>query len=366
MRFSFASADKMLGISFLALFAFGLILLSSASSSSGLANYDDASHYLKRQLFIIGIMGLPLFLFAFFMPYRFWKKAAFFVFLGNIVLLIAVFFPPFGLTLKGSSRWLAWGGYTFQPSEFLKISLIIYLAALFEKKSWQASSFQKGFIPFIVVLLISGGLVILEPDLDTTAVIVASAVLVYFFAGAKMSHFALLVSAAIGVFLLFIFMSPFRAERLNVFLNKDTNVQGSAYHITQAENIITSGGLTGSGFGQGADKYRFLPEPFEDSIFAVAAKEFGFVGASIIIACFLIFIIRGMFIASHALDMFGRLLAFGIATSIGIQAFINIAALTGLIPLAGLTLPFMSYGGTAISANFFAVGLLLNISRHQR
>lgn len=367
MRLNFASVDKTLLVSTIALIVMGLIVLSSASAGFGQQRFNDASYYLKHQLLIALIVGLPLFLLAFFIHYRIWRKFALVLFILNLILLAAVFISPFSVTLKGSARWIqVWGGYTFQPSEFLKITLVLYLAALFEKRKWQASSFKKGFLPFLTVLAISTAAVAIEPDITTAAVIAGTAVAVYLLAGAKIRHSLLLAIIVITAFLILIYLVPHGYNRLMAYLNKGIDQAGSGYHFSQVQNVIISGGLKGAGFEQGLEKYRFLPEPFGDSIFAVAAKEFGFIGASLILLAFLVFIIRGFTIALRAPDTFGRLVAAGLVTTIGLQAFINLSAMVGLLPLSGLPLPFMSYGGSALSANLFSVGLLLNISRYQR
>jgi cell division protein FtsW len=320
--------------------------------------------YVKRQLLLGGITGMVLFIAGFFVPLRIWRKFAFPIFFASFVLACAVFLPSFGLALKGSHRWIeVWGGYTFQPSEFLKIALVLYLAAIFEKRGWQARSFTRGFLPFLLVLSLAVGIVMLEPDMDTAVVIAMTAVAVYFFAGAKIWHLTLLISLISVACLLFIYTSAYRLARLDVYLYGSTDSKDSAYQIRQAQSVIMSGGLTGTGFNQGLEKYKYLPEPYGDSIFAVAAKEFGFIGASIIIVLYLIIVVRGIIIAKRAPDNFSSSLAIGLSSLIGLQAFVNIASMTGLIPLGGITLPFLSYGGTAFSANLFAAGLLLNVSR---
>ncbi len=345
---------------------FGAVVLVNASSGLSEQTFGNPNYYLKKQALFGAVAGLPLFFLALLLPYKFWKKIAFFALLGSIVLLIAVFFPPFGLTLKGASRWLlVWGGYTLQPSEFAKIALVLYLAAIFEKKGWQASSLKKGFLPFAVVVCAVAGLVALEPDLDTAIIIAATGVAIYFVAGAKISHFLALAGASVLIILLLIYLAPYRLERFKTFLNSENDSSGSGYHISQIQSVIISGGLTGDDSGSELGKYRLLPEPAGDSAFAVAAKEFGFIGASLIIMAFLLFSCRGIWISKTIPDVFGRLTMVGLSVLIGLQAFMNMSSMLGIMPLAGMPLPFISSGGTALIANMFSVGLMLNISKNR-
>jgi len=343
---------------------FGLVMLTSASSDLAQAKFGESWYYLRHQLmngFSIGLVG---FLAGFFVYYRVWEKFSIPFLLFTLVLL-ALVWTPLGVHLKGGERWLSAGFFTFQPSELLKLSFLIYLASWFARSKTRSKSFFGGFVPFLMLVGAVMVLLIAQPSTATAIIIFAAAFLVYFVAGARF-HFlaAAVLIAALGVSLL-VYLAPYRMERVLTFLNPSRDELGASYHINQALTAIGSGGWTGVGFGKSTTKLKFLPEPIGDSIFAVVAEELGFVGAAGLVALFAVFVWRGLAIARRASDMFGRLLAAGFTSLIGIQAFVNIAAISGLIPLTGVPLPFVSYGGTALAVFLTMSGIIANVSRYR-
>ncbi len=356
--------DKVLLYTVFALALLGIVILSSASVAVSQENFGEPYYYLKHQLLRGIVIGLILFYAALKIDYSFWKKASLPLFIVNIVLLIMVLSDTFGTGLKGANRWLDFGGITFQPSELLKISFVFYLAALLEKKKGLVTDFHKGLLPFIITLGLVSVLIIAQPDVGTLGVIVATALAVFFVAGADLKHLALTGAGGIAALAVLIKMAPYRMNRFLVFLNPDLDPQGIGYQINQALIAIGSGGIYGLGFGQSRQKLLYLPESIGDSIFAIMAEELGLIGASVIILLFLVLAIRGFNVAKNAPNKFAQLTAFGIVFWIVLQAFVNIAAISGLMPLTGIPLPFISYGGTALALTLFGMGVVLNISKH--
>jgi cell division protein FtsW len=279
------------------------------------------------------------------------------ILLVAVGLLLAVFIPGIGVKALGASRWLNLRFTTLQPSEFVKIALAIYLAAWFSKK-------EKGRIwAFLLLLSSIITLVILEPDMGTAVIILAEGIILYFLSGARTLYFVILAPVIAVVGFLFAKLEPYRAARVTSYLNFNQDISGSSYHVRQILIALGSGGLTGVGLGNSLQKYAYLPENATDSIFAIIAEEVGFIGALLIIVVFVIIIWRGFYIAIHAKDQFGKLLAGGIITFLAMQIIINLAAQTALLPLTGIPLPFISYGGSALIINLTAIGILLNIAR---
>lgn len=347
------------------LLLFGLVMLTSAGSVLGFERHGDSYYFLKSQS--IGLLiGLVLGYFAYRVDYHRWWKWAVPIFIISLVGLVIVFLPSIGSLFLGARRWIHIGPAVFQPSELMKLSLIIYFAAWFSQRERKLSNLQEGLIPFIVTIGSVAGLVILEPDLGTTMVIVLVGTVMFYIAGGATKHIAALIAIGVALLAIVIAVSPYRAERFTVFLNPSADSQDSGYHVSQSFLTIGSGGWFGLGLGHSRQKYNYLPEPAGDSIFAITAEELGFFVVLLFILAWLWLAIRGIRVARGAPDTFGRLLATGIISWLGLQAFINMAALSGLVPLTGIPLPFMSHGGSALMMNLVAVGLLLNISTQSR
>lgn len=341
----------------------GLIILASASSFVSQNRFGNPYFYLFRQMTYGLAIGLIGFLITQKLNYQIWKKAAVWILFANIVLLILVFIPPFSFSYGGANRWIHVGSFSFQPGELVKLSFILYLAAWLSSKQKEISDFSAGFIPFLTITGGVGLLLMLQPDIGTLGVLTLTAAMMYFAAGACLSHLFLVFSMGIGGLFGLIKLAPYRLNRLISFLHPDVDPLGIGYQITQATLAIGSGGIFGLGFGRSGQKYNYLPEVFGDSIFAVFAEEMGFIGAIILISLFLLLVLRGFRIAKNTPDLFGKYAAIGITCWIAVQAFVNIAAISGLIPLTGIPLPFVSYGSSALAVNLAAVGILVNISK---
>ncbi|TSC53679.1 MAG: cell division protein FtsW [Parcubacteria group bacterium LiPW_39] len=348
------------------LVVFGLIMISSASVALSQEKYQESYHYLKSQLVRGVLPGLALALIAYFIPYQFWRKLALPLLIIAVAGLILVFFPGVGLEYGGAKRWLRIASVSFQPSELLKLPLIIYLAAWLASKEKEIKSLAGGLVPFVILVGLVCLLILLEPDLGTVGVIGLTSLFIFILAGARISHILLIiVSAAIlGFLLIKLNWFPHATNRVQTLLNPELDPQGIGYQINQALLALGSGGFFGLGLGQSLQKFRYLPQPASDSIAAVIGEELGFLGLLCLLLLFVIFAFRGFKIARQAPDNFGRLLAGGITGWIIFQTLINIAAISGLIPLTGITLPFISFGGSSLAITLAAMGILLNISKY--
>ncbi len=345
------------------LLVFGLFILSSASFIAGQKKFNDQNYYLREQVLkgiLIGIVSFFIFLKI---PLGFLKKYSFFFLIFSIGLLMLVFIPQLGLSHAGSTRWLQIGPVSFQPSEILKLSFLIYLAAWLQSRQKDLGKFNSGLLPFLIVTGLIGLLLLMQPNFGTFAVIALSAAAVYFVAGGKVGHLALIAFIGIATFFVFIFLKPYGAERLRVFLDRGTDTAGSGYQINQAVSSIGVGGLTGVGTNQYLNS-AYLPEPIGDSIFAVLGEKLGLFGISFALALYILFAIFGYRIAIRSHDSFSKLLAVGITSWILIQSFINVAAISGLAPLTGVPLPFISYGSSGLVINIIGAGIIANISRY--
>lgn len=344
----------------------GLAILASASMALGQKNFGDTYYYLKHQILYGLSAGIAGFLFFSRVHYQNWRRWGFWLMLGSIILLFLVFVPKFSFSYGGASRWLKFGPLMLQPAEILKLTFILYLAGWFESRKRYIADFKEGLIPFLLVLGLIGALLLAQPATGTFGIIVGIAAAMFFVAGSRVSHLALMTSLALLVVLIIIQVSPYRLARFTTFLSPEQDPRGSGYQINQALIAIGSGGVWGKGFGYSLQKYYYLPEPIGDSIFAVYSEEAGFVGASTLIALFVLFVVRGFRIAARAPDLFGQFVAVGVTSWIIIQAFVNMAAISGLIPLTGVPLPFVSYGGSSLAAILCGCGLLVNISKQTR
>ncbi|MFH0943055.1 MAG: putative lipid II flippase FtsW [Candidatus Beckwithbacteria bacterium] len=349
-------ADWGLLILVLILSLFGLVMVYNASTFEAFQLYGDKYHFLTSQVRWLGF-GLISLLIARLIPIPLIQKIAPIFFGFTFLLLILVLIPGIGDSTLGARRWINLGSFSLQPTELVKLSLSIYLSAWLIKRR-----------PFWAYLLILGlvlGLVMLQPDLGTAMVIIFSSVVVYYVSGANWLYLLLLGALGSLSGLGLILTSAYRKARLLTFFNPATDPLGSSYHIRQALITIGSGGWFGVGLGQSKQKYQFLPQVTTDSIFAVIAEEIGFFGSVILITVLFWLIYKAFRIARLAVDDFSRLLAASIASWFAIQITINLAAMLALIPLTGVPLPFISYGGSSLVVNLAAIGLLINISRYQ-
>lgn len=357
---------KALLYTLLVLLLFGLVMIASAGVAYSRTRFGDAYFFFRRQLFFGVVPGLFALYFAQKINYNFWKKISFPIFAASIFALILVFIPGIGNRIYGASRWIQLGSFSFQPSEMLKLSLILYLAAWLENRVERVKDFYEGLLPFGAIVALVSFLLIKQPDVGTLGVVILISMSIYFVSGARLSHIALM--GGTGVFFLYLLVKfeSYRMNRFLVFLHPELDPRGIGYQINQALLAIGSGGIFGVGLGHSLQKFNYLPEPVGDSIFAIVGEELGFFGASFLVVLFLVLAFYGLRVAKTAPDRFSRLVAVGIVSWIVFQAFINMAAISGLIPLTGIPLPFVSYGGTSILFLMAAMGILLNISKYSK
>ncbi|NTW14600.1 MAG: putative lipid II flippase FtsW [Candidatus Moranbacteria bacterium] len=354
--------SRLLLVIFLMLGA-GLLMVGSASVAYGKIRFDDGYYFFKRQLLGVGI-GLVAMAVTQAIPYRFWRKMSVPLFFAAVVLLVLVLIPGIGSTAYGAARWISLGPVSFQPSEVMKFALIVYLAAFFSGKTdVRKTDFIEGAIPFIVILGLIAFLIMKQPDAGTLGIMFVIAFSVFFASGTKISHLGILIGLGLVGIAGLIAAAPYRMHRLTVFLDPGHDPSGAGYQMKQALIALGSGGIFGVGLGHGRQKFLYLPEPMTDSIFAVIGEELGMFGCSVIVVLFLFFAYRGFHIARKAPDEFGKLLSVGIVSWVAFQAFVNIFAISGLMPLTGIPLPFISYGGTSVAVTLAAIGVLLNISK---
>ncbi len=341
---------------------FGLIMLTSASSELGKIRFGDSYFYLKHQIIYGLLFGIIGYWFGSKFYYKYYHNLAVVMLLGNLVLLFLIF-SPIGLTLGGATRWLALGPIVFQPSEFLKITFIIYIASWLGK-SFRQQSFFGGFFPFLIISGIIAGVLIFQPSTSSAAILLATALIIYFASGARVSYILGAIFLGIAILAVIVYLTPYRWERIKSFINPAADTQSSSYQINQALLAIGSGGMTGVGYGKSTTKLYYLPQPIDDSIFAIIAEELGFVGAIALISVFVTLITRIFILARKTSDNFGRLILIGFGSLIAIQAFMHMGAISGVIPLTGVPLPYISYGGTALTIFMTISGIIVNISKY--
>ncbi len=357
--------DTVLFFIIISIVAAGFLIFSSASL--GLMARDGASFAsVAFSQFFFGIIGGGIALFITSnVHYRHWRKYAIYIFIITLLGTLAVFIPGFGMTHAGATRWLDLGITTLQPSELLKVGFIIYLATWLSGVHTRIGEWRFGLLPFAGIVGVVGFVMLLQPDTDTFMIMAATGGSMYIAAGAKWRDIFVMLIGAILLLAAVAIMRPYVMDRITTFLNPEADPLGSGYQIQQSLIAIGSGGISGRGFGQSIQKFEYLPEPIGDSIFAVYAEEFGFIGSTILIIALVTLTLRGYRIASEAKDMFGALLVVGFITIIIAQAFLNIGAMLAVAPLSGLPLPFISHGGTALLATLASLGIVLNVSKYR-
>lgn len=351
--------DWLLGLLALGLALFGLAMILSASAYlAGVSG--DVYYFVTRQAISLTI-GVFLMLLLARIDYRLWRKFSRYLLPAIILILLVVLVSP---AQRGVHRWITFGSLSVQPAEFVKAGFVLYLAAWFAKLGPKLRDWKEGLRPFIILLGGVGLLVMLQPDMGTTVTILLAGLAVYFLAGLRWRHLTLLTVVGLVVAAGAILIAPYRLQRLETFLNPSSDPLGAGYHTNQIGIAIGSGGLVGSGFGKGKLKYLgYVPEVHTDSIFAVIVEELGFLGGLALLVIFYLLLSRGFAIAARAPDPFGQYLAGGITFLILLQLFVNLAAMLQILPLTGIPLPLISYGGTSLIVTLAMVGLLLSISR---
>jgi cell division protein FtsW len=359
-----AGIDKQFLFIVVALVVFGFFIFTSASL--GLLAREGAtfSSVAKSQI-LFGMLGGGILLVFFSrLPYKFWRTYALVIFSVSIIASLLVFAPGIGVEHGGARRWLSILGFSFQPAELLKLGFILYFASWLVFARQKLGSLLYGVLPFLLLISVVGSILLLQPDTGTFMIICSAAFGMYIAAGARVRDIAIISSIGIAFAGVLAYTRPYVMERLLTFLSPSTDPLGASYQLQQALIAIGSGEWFGRGFGQSIQKFYYLPEPIGDSIFAVAAEEFGFIGAVIIIMCILFFAYRGFHIAMRSPDQFGGLVVVGIVILIVSQSFINIASMVGVLPLTGVPLLFISHGGTALLFALAEVGIILSVSRY--
>jgi cell division protein FtsW len=346
------------------LVVFGLAMLASASSVAGFTSqYHDSYYFLKHQLLYGLLPGVILFIFLARADWRLWQKKSRWLLLASLVLLVLVLIPQVGVELHGSRSWLNLGPFSLQPSEIAKLMLLIYLAARLSNGSDQLRHFFSGLLPLIFIIGLMAGLVALQPDFGTMSIIILIGLGVCFVAGLRWRHLIFLTVSGSLLFWAILKKMPQKFERLQVFLNPEIEPLGIGYHLKQALIAIGTGGIFGMGLGRSRQKFQYLPEVSGDSIFAIMAEELGFILTLVFIVLILALVFKLIRLAQANSHGFARLYLVGLALWIGGQSLVNIGAMLGLMPLTGVPLPFVSYGGTALMTLLAACGLAVRLAR---
>ena len=344
----------------LILLTIGLIMVFSASAVTAYLDYGDSFHFLKRQL-VSAAIAIAAMVFTMNFDFVYLKRLANVGLIGSLLLLMLVL--VIGTVSHGSSRWLNLGFRSIQPSEIVKLAVVIFMAKNLSDNRAKMQYFWAGLMPNLAILAVVCGLILLQPDLGTAVCIAGTVYLMFMAAGSKGSHLTLLAGAGICLVSLAIAFSPYRMERFTAFLHPWADPADTGYQTIQSLLALGSGGLAGMGLGQSRQKFFYLPERHTDFIYAILGEELGFIGAALVLLLFFVLLWRGFKVALTVQDSFGSLLAVGITCMIVVQMLINVGVVTGSLPVTGITLPFVSYGGSSLVFSMAGVGILLNISR---
>jgi len=360
MQLKKQSGDFILFFIVILLLSLGVLMVFSSSSYAAYIKVGDPYYYLKRQVnwSLIGVTGM---LIASKVKLQQLKRLATPMLLMSFVLLILVVVA--GIKSHGASRWLGVGSLSLQPSEVIKLTMVIYMAKALSSSQEKIQTFKQGIIPNLMVLALAGLLIMLQPDLGTTVAVAGTFFLLLLSAGAKISHLSFLAAGGISMVIAAIILEPYRMRRFTAYLRPFDDPTGAGFQTIQSLLALGSGGLMGVGLGASRQKLLYVPERHTDFIFSILGEELGFLGTAVVIFLFFLFMLRGLKIAVEAPDAFSSLLAVGVTSMITLQAIINIGVVTGALPVTGITLPFISYGGSSLVFTLLSVGLLLNVSR---
>jgi len=363
--------DFLLLIFTLLLVGFGLVMVFSASSNIAVTSDAfgrDALYFTKRQLLFVAV-GSVLLLALMNVPYT-WFKRGFILYFVPVVILLGLV-PFIGKEINGARSWFGVGSFGIQPTEFAKLAIILYLGSIITKKGEKFREFKRGLLPVMVIVGGICGMIMLQPDLGSCLVLAVSAGMVIIAGGANLKQVFLagvIVSMVVTVFVSISMVTDpddwaYRIDRFTAYLDPWQDEQGSGYHLIRSLEALGHGGLTGAGFGHSVQKLKYLPFPYNDFIFAIIAEEFGFIGSALFLLAYLFFIWRGLLVALRCPDIYGTIVGVGIMSLISIQAVINIGGVIGAIPITGVTLPLISYGGSSMLVTLACLGVLLSISR---
>ncbi len=364
-KINMKSIDYALLCGLLLLLFFGVVMVYSSSSYYALYQKDvyNTDYYFIKEItwVIVGIIGMAI---TMSIDYHIYKKITPWLVMITLVLLVLVLF--IGADINGAVRWIRLGPLSFQPSELAKYVMVLYLALLIDKRKNKIKKFAEGTIFYLSIAAVFAVLILLEKNLSITAIIMMVAFIMILVGGAKISHILSLIPVGAAAGLALIFTQSYRLDRLTSFLNPWADPSGDSYQLIQSFYALGSGGIFGVGLGNSRQKALFMPEPHNDFIFSIIGEELGLIGCIFIIILFMFIVIRGTTVAVKARDNYGFLLAIGIISVIALQAIINIAVVSGSMPVTGVPMPFISYGGTSLVFNLGAMGILLNISRQSK
>lgn len=341
-------------------------LFSFVSASLGILTRSEEKFYgvIFNQIVLGLVGGFGVLWLTMHIPYLFWRKNAFYIFLLTLGLTVLVFVPVLGFSHNGAQRWISIGPISFQPAEFLKIGFIIYFSTWLAWTQKKSQSVKHRILPLLVLLSIVALILLKQPDTKSLILISVSALVMLFVSGVPWKWVIGIGSICVAGLIVLALLRPYVMSRINTYINPSSDPKGSSYQLQQSLIAIGSGGIFGRGLGQSVQKFKYLPEPQGDSVFAVIGEEFGFVGSSILVILYVFLAVRGYKIAIMAPDNFGRYLVVGIITLIVGQSFLNITSLVGLFPLTGVPLVFISHGGTSLLIALAASGMVLNVSRY--
>ena len=354
---------RILFIDVIILMLFGLLMIYSSSSIWSVYKFGNSFHYFLYQLIFI-VIGIVLMTFLSKINYLVYKKLSTKLLITSIILLILVLIPGIGIIRNGSRSWFGIAGFGIQPSEFAKLSLIIFTSKYLEKSDKYIKDYKHGVIPILLILLVVFGLIMLEPDFGTGMIIVVSIIALLFISGVNMKFFIILGGLGIIGIIGLIIIAPYRMDRITSFLNPWSDPLGSGFQIIQSLYAIGPGGLLGMGLFNSRQKHFYLPEPQTDFIFSIISEELGVLGVIIVIILFGILLYSSIKIALKCEDKFGKYLAFGLIFQIIIQTILNLSVVIGLIPVTGVTLPFLSYGGSSLLISSISIGIVLSIEKN--
>ncbi|MCG7407797.1 stage V sporulation protein E [Paenibacillus sp. ACRRX] len=357
--------DVWLIVAVVSLLAIGIVMVYSAGAVVAFHDYGDSFYFVKRQLLFAGL-GLAAMFVTMNVDYHVWKRYSKVGLVVCFCLLIIVLIPGIGNVRGGARSWLGIGSFGIQPSEFMKLAMVTFLAYLLSQSQHTITNFTKGLLPALGIMGLAFGMIMLQPDLGSGTVMVGASLLLIFISGARIQHLLGLAMVGVAGLVGLILAAPYRMDRITGFLDPWKDPLGTGYQIIQSLYAIGPGGLTGLGLGASRQKYNYVPEPQTDFIFAILAEELGFIGCITVIILFLVLVWRGMRAALTAPDSFGSLLGAGIVGIVAVQVIINIGVVIGLMPVTGITLPLISYGGSSLTLMLTALGILLNISRYAR
>ncbi|MFA6454363.1 MAG: putative lipid II flippase FtsW [Patescibacteria group bacterium] len=348
-----------------AIVIFGLIMLSSASSVMAYSAHQDSYYFFKHQLFGL-VLGLAAAWFFSRVDYQLWRKYALWMLIASIGLLLLVFIPGLAGTWGTSRGWINVFGFSLQPAEFVKITFLLYLAAWLEGRKKQLAEVSRGIGPFVVILGVIAMLMILQPDMGTLTIIALASLAVYFIGGGSIKHLIVLILLGLLALIIMVNVYPYQANRFKCLLDPSFSKEEICYQVNQSLIAVGSGGFWGRGLGASRQKFFYLPQAQNDAIFPIISEEIGFVFSVGLILLYLALFFRGVVIAKKAPDDFGKILAIGIVSWIVMQALINIGGMVNIMPMTGVPLPMVSYGGSAMLVALASVGILINISKQTR